>query len=37
MSVSYEIVKRHGGGISVDSQLGKGTTFCVSLPIKCSS
>lgn len=27
------IIKRHGGKIAVNSQLGKGTTFSVSLPI----
>jgi signal transduction histidine kinase len=32
LSVSYGIVKRHGGDIQVSSQLGVGTTFVVSLP-----
>jgi signal transduction histidine kinase len=27
LSVVYGIVERHGGSISVDSALGKGTTF----------
>jgi two-component system phosphate regulon sensor histidine kinase PhoR len=29
-----KIVKLHGGTISVASELDKGTTFCISLPIK---
>jgi len=33
MSVSYGIIKRHGGEILVESQPGKGTTFVLHLPI----
>lgn len=31
LSISYAIVKRYGGGISVESQLGQGTTFTLWL------
>lgn len=33
LSLSYDIVKAHGGEISVESQEGLGTTFKISLPI----
>jgi two-component system NtrC family sensor kinase len=33
LSISYGIVKRHGGHIEVDSQIGRGTTFSVVLPV----
>ena len=33
LSVSYNIVSKHNGRIEVESVLGKGTTFRVSLPI----
>mgnify|MGYP005845748583 FL=1 len=32
MSVSYGIVKRHGGEILIESEVGKGTTFHLHLP-----
>jgi signal transduction histidine kinase/uncharacterized protein YigA (DUF484 family) len=32
MSVSYGIIKRHGGEILVESESGKGSTFAVHLP-----
>jgi signal transduction histidine kinase/ActR/RegA family two-component response regulator len=32
MSVSYGIVKRHGGEILIESEPGKGTTFIIHLP-----
>jgi signal transduction histidine kinase len=32
LSISYGIVERHGGSISVDTELGIGTTFTVRLP-----
>jgi len=33
LAVTYNIVKRHGGEISVDSKVGKGTTFTVRIPL----
>lgn len=33
LNISYEIVKRHGGKISVESEEGIGSTFTVSLPL----
>jgi len=33
LSVSYGIVKRHGGTIDVTSEPGKGTSFVISLPL----
>ncbi len=33
MSVSYGIIKRHGGKIEVESEVGKGTTITLWLPI----
>jgi len=34
MSISYEIIKKHGGDLRVTSVVGKGTSFVVDLPIK---
>lgn len=34
MSISYEIVRSHGGEMTVDSRLGEGTTVTVALPIR---
>ncbi len=34
LSLSYGIIEQHGGTISVDSDIGKGTTFTVCLPIE---
>lgn len=36
LSVSYGIVKRHGGTIKVDNKQNKGTAFTIKLPIKKS-
>jgi len=33
LAVSYGIIERHEGMITVDSQLGKGTTFYLDLPL----
>ncbi len=34
LSISYGIVQEHGGNIDVESEIGKGATFTVSLPIE---
>ena len=34
LTVSYGIIKRHGGDIDVRSSAGKGTEVCVTLPVK---
>ncbi len=34
LSVSYGIIERHRGKLEVQSQVGKGTTFTVKLPVK---
>lgn len=33
LSIAYWIVRNHGGLIEVNSTLGKGTTFCIWLPL----
>lgn len=33
LSMSYGVVEKHGGRIEVQSQIGKGTTFTVTLPL----
>jgi len=37
LSVSYGIVSRHRGRIEVESDVGIGTTFIVSLPLQADS
>lgn len=34
LSISYGIIQDHSGDIEVESELNKGTTFTVTLPIK---
>jgi signal transduction histidine kinase len=34
LSITHDIVKAHGGEISVDSEGGNGATFKITLPIK---
>ena len=33
LSVSYEIIMKHKGDIQVHSEVGRGTTFTVKLPV----
>ncbi len=33
MSITYRVIKNHNGEILVDSEVGKGTTFTIKLPI----
>jgi two-component system NtrC family sensor kinase len=37
LPICFKIVEEHGGRIDVDSELGKGTTFTVTLPIETSA
>jgi signal transduction histidine kinase len=34
LSITYDIIKKHGGEITVQSEVGKGTTFAIHIPIK---
>jgi two-component system C4-dicarboxylate transport sensor histidine kinase DctB len=34
LSILQTIVLRHGGSISVESELGRGATFTVTLPVQ---
>jgi signal transduction histidine kinase len=34
LSISYDIVRKHGGSLTVDSEVGLGTTFVMRLPIE---
>ena len=33
LSITHEIIKNHNGGILAESELGKGTTFRIELPL----
>ncbi|NBY19912.1 sensor histidine kinase [bacterium] len=33
LSIAYGLIQKHHGNISVNSELGKGTTFSITLPI----
>ena len=33
LAVSFGIIRRHGGNVEVESQYGKGTEFCITLPV----
>jgi signal transduction histidine kinase len=33
LSISYDIVKKHGGDITVTSEVGSGTSFWISIPV----
>ncbi|NJL23000.1 MAG: GAF domain-containing sensor histidine kinase [Leptolyngbyaceae cyanobacterium SM1_3_5] len=40
LAISYQIIERHGGTITCNSQWGKGTEFCIELPVhrqRCES
>jgi len=36
LAISYGVVKAHNGTISIESEVGKGTTFIVRLPVKAA-
>jgi len=33
LSISYEIIKKHAGKIAVESNVGRGTTFTITIPV----
>ena len=37
LSISYGIIREHGGAVSVESTVGKGTTFTIELPIEAGT
>ena len=36
LSICFDIIQKHGGEISVESEVGTGTTFVVRLPVSQS-
>ncbi|MSS71344.1 MAG: hypothetical protein EXS64_07625 [Candidatus Latescibacteria bacterium] len=34
LSISYGIVEKHGGRIEVESEVGKGSTFTMVVPVR---
>lgn len=34
MSISYKVIKKHGGDIKIQSKVGEGTIFTITLPIQ---
>jgi signal transduction histidine kinase len=36
LNVAYKIIEKHNGAINVSSQVGKGTTFTIRIPIKAA-
>ena len=34
LSISHDIVKAHGGELTLDSNAGEGTTFHIQIPLK---
>jgi signal transduction histidine kinase len=37
LGIAHEIVRKHGGEITIDSKPGRGTAFCVRLPVRADT
>jgi two-component system NtrC family sensor kinase len=37
LSIAYKIIEKHGGKIEVQSQVGRGTEFTITLPVSGSA
>jgi signal transduction histidine kinase len=37
MAISYKVIKNHGGEINIESELGKGSIFTITLPLKLNN